>query len=49
VDAVSYGLLTGGIAAALMLATLPFSDSLDGRKGEIISYTGIILATLLVL
>lgn len=44
----TYGLISGGMAAALMLGTLPLVDSLHGRKGEIVGYTGIVLSTLLV-
>jgi hypothetical protein len=44
----TYGFISGGVAAALMLATLPFVDSLHGRKGEIVGYTGIVLSALLV-
>jgi hypothetical protein len=44
----TYGFLSGGIAAVLMLATLPFMDSLHGRTGEIVGYTGIVLSTLMV-
>jgi hypothetical protein len=44
----TYGFISGGVAAALMLATRPFVDSLHGRKGEIVGYTGIVLSALLV-
>ena len=36
----TYGLISGGVAAGLMLATVPFADSLNGRRGEIVGYTG---------
>jgi hypothetical protein len=42
----TYGFISGGIAAALMLATLPFMDG--GGKGYIFGYTGIVLSALLV-
>jgi hypothetical protein len=42
----TYGLISGAIAAALMLAHLPFAD--HGAKGLIFGYTGIILSSLLV-
>jgi hypothetical protein len=44
----TYGFISGGIAAVLMLATVPFVDSFKGRQGEIVGYTGIVLSTLLV-
>ena len=44
----AYGLISGGVAAGLMLATVPFADSLNGRRGEIVGYTGIALSALLV-
>jgi hypothetical protein len=42
----TYGLTSGVIAAVLMLAHVPFMDG--GRKGLILGYTGIVLASLLV-
>ena len=44
----TYGLISGAIAAVLMLCTLPFIDSLDGHKGEVVGYTGIVLSAILV-
>src|SRR5258706_16161026 len=44
----TYGFISGAIAATLMLATLPFMDSLHGQKGYILGYTSIVLSTLLV-
>lgn len=43
----TYGFISGGIAAALMLVTLPFIDAL-GDKAALVGYTGIVLASLLV-
>ena len=44
----TYGLISGGIAAALMLATLPFMHTLEGSKGYVVGYTGIVLSALLI-
>src|SRR5262245_35633891 len=44
----TYGLISGGIAAALMLATLPFMHTFEGSMGYVVGYTGIVLSTLLV-
>ncbi len=44
----TYGFISGAIAATLMLATLPIMDSLHGQKGYILGYTAIVLSTLLV-
>ena len=44
----TYGLISGAIAAVLMLTTMPFHDSFHGNQGYIVGYTGIVLATLLV-
>jgi hypothetical protein len=43
-----YGLLSGAVAAVLMLITLPFVDELHGPKGVIVGFTGIILSALLI-
>jgi len=42
----TYGFISGAIAAAFMLTTLPFMD--HGTKGLIVGYTGIVLSALLV-
>ena len=45
----TYGLISGFVSMILMLATVPFVDSLmEGRRGEIVGYTGILVAALLV-
>ncbi len=43
-----YGFISGALAVAMMMATLPFIDALDGNKGAIVGYTGLLLAALLV-
>lgn len=43
----AYGLISGAIAAALMLATVPLVNRL-GDKAAIVGYTGIVLSMLLV-
>ena len=42
----TYGLISGVIAAVLMLAHVPFMDG--GSKGLILGYTGIVLSALLI-
>jgi len=44
----TFGLIGGGIMAAMMFATLPFIDKIGFDKGEIVGYTTMILAFLLV-
>src|SRR5215510_3047941 len=44
----TYGLISGAIAAVLLLAHVPFMDSLGGSKGLIVGYTGIVLSALLI-
>jgi hypothetical protein len=44
----TYGLISGGIAAVLLLAHVPFMNSLGGSKGLIVGYTGIVLSALLI-
>jgi hypothetical protein len=44
----TYGLISGVIAAVLLLAHVPFMDSLKGSKGLIAGYTGIVLSSLLI-
>ena len=43
-----YGFLSGAVAAALMLTTMPFMDQLEGSTGYVVGYTGIILSGLLI-
>ena len=45
----TFGLLSGGISAAMLFATIPFSERLGFDKGEIIGYTLIVLTGLLIL
>jgi hypothetical protein len=44
----TFGLIAGAIMAAMMFATLPFMDKIGFDKGEIIGYTTMILAFMLV-
>ncbi len=43
-----YGLISGAIAAVLMLATVPFEDKISWEKGAILGYTTIVLSALLI-
>jgi len=43
-----YGLISGAIAGALMLTTMPFMDKLGGASGLAVGYTGIMLSGLLI-
>jgi hypothetical protein len=44
----TYGLISAGLAALLLLAHVPFMDSLGGSTGLIVGYTGIVLSALLI-
>jgi len=44
----TFGLISGGISAVMMLATVPFMHKISGDKGLILGYTTIVLAGLLV-
>jgi Protein of unknown function (DUF4199) len=44
----TFGLISGGICAAMMLATTPLADKIGFEKGEILGYTTIVLSALLV-
>jgi hypothetical protein len=44
----TFGLIGGAIMAAMMVATLPFVDKIGFDKGEIVGYTTMILAFMLV-
>jgi hypothetical protein len=44
----TFGLIGGAVMAALMFATIPFVDRIGFDKGEIIGYTTMILAFMLV-
>ena len=43
-----FGLISGAITAGAMLATIPFVDHLDFKKGEVIGYTSLVLSSLIV-
>jgi hypothetical protein len=44
----TFGLISGGVSAATMLATIPFADRIGWGKGEILGYTVIVLSALMV-
>jgi uncharacterized membrane protein (DUF485 family) len=44
----TFGLIAGGILSAMMLLTLPFMDDIGFDKGEVIGYTTMVLAFLMV-
>lgn len=44
----TFGLISGAVLAAMMLATVPFEDKIGWDKGEILGYTTIVLSSLLV-
>jgi len=44
----TFGLISGGIMAAMMVAALPFENKLSSGKAEILGYTTIVLAALLI-
>ena len=44
----TFGLISGAILSAMMLATLPFLDGIGFDRGEIIGYTSMVLAFLLI-
>ena len=44
----TFGLIGGAIMAAMMFATLPFMDKIGFDRGEIVGYTTMILAFMLV-
>ena len=44
----TFGLIGGALMAAMMFATLPFVDKIGFDKGEIVGYTTMILAFMLV-
>ena len=44
----TFGLIAGAILSAMMLATLPFMDKIGFEKGEIIGYSTMVLAFLMV-
>jgi hypothetical protein len=44
----TFGLISGAMSAAMMLATMPFAESLGFGKALVIGYTTIVLSALLV-
>jgi Na+/melibiose symporter-like transporter len=44
----TFGLISGAIAAAMMLATLPFAEKIGEGKALILGYTTIVLSALLI-
>jgi hypothetical protein len=44
----TFGLISGAILSAMMLVTLPFADRIGFDRGEIIGYTSMVLAFLLI-
>lgn len=44
----TFGLISGAILSVMMLATIPFQDRIGFDRGEIIGYTTMVLAFLLV-
>jgi hypothetical protein len=44
----TFGLISGGILSIMMLATMPFMDSIGFDRGEVIGYTTMVLAFLLI-
>jgi hypothetical protein len=45
---IKFGLISGILSSAMMLATLPFLHKLGGEKGLVLGYTAIVLSFLLV-
>ena len=43
-----FGLIAGAVLSAMMLATVPFMDKIGFDRGEIIGYTSMVLAFLLI-
>jgi hypothetical protein len=44
----TFGLISGGISALMMMSILPFKDRIDFDRGEYVGYTAIVLSFLLV-
>lgn len=44
----TFGLIAGGILSVMMLVTLPFQDAIGFDRGEVIGYTTMVLAFLLI-
>ena len=46
--ALTFGLISGAILSAMMLAVLPFQDAIGFDRGEVIGYTSMVIAFLLI-
>lgn len=44
----TFGLISGAILSAMMLLTMPFADSIGYDRGQVIGYTTMVLAFLLI-
>jgi hypothetical protein len=44
----TFGLIAGAVLSAMMLITIPFQEQIGVDKGEIIGYTTMVLAFLMV-
>jgi hypothetical protein len=44
----TFGLISGAILSAMMLVTMPFMDSIGFERGEVIGYTSMVVAFLLI-
>lgn len=44
----TFGLISGAILSAMLLITIPFQDAIGFERGEIIGYTSMVLAFLLI-
>jgi len=44
----TFGLISGGISALLMMSTVPFADRIGFDKGMIVGYTSMVLAFLMI-
>jgi len=44
----TYGLISGGVLAAMMLLTVPFQDQIGFDRGAIVGYTTMVIAFLMV-
>jgi hypothetical protein len=44
----TWGLISGGVSAAMLLATIPFADAIGFDKGEILGYTTMVASAIFV-
>jgi Protein of unknown function (DUF4199) len=44
----TFGLISGAVSSAMMLATVPFADAIGWDKGAIVGYTSIVLSALII-